>query len=189
MIEWEPVETTIITPKSPEGRRKFLAHDAAIARYGVEMTPTANDECRYLKEAVEIWQNKTTVECSAAGRPYIVNNYHGVKGADVFARCAGGIADTALYPGPDRGWDVEVNGQRVDVKNLQRWLIFDSLSKFEAPIAALVNHVWGVSPVVVAGWITREEFERLHFLADFGRGPRLCVTAAELHPMTEFPRG
>jgi len=96
--------------------------------------------------------------------------------------------DFSYRPYGDNGIDWVYRGWLGDSKFTYQHgghLIFNSLPLFRADIAVLVTPT---SPPVynqylLAGWIWRYDFDRLHFEDDFGKGRRVAVRQDSLQPM------
>jgi hypothetical protein len=94
--------------------------------------------------------------------------------------------DETQRPGGDHGIDLYIDGRTVQVKYNTYYygdLYFNSLDEFVCELAFLVVPGGRRDGLVyVVGWITREEFENIHTVKDYGYGDRVRVEQKHLHP-------
>ena len=66
-------------------------------------------------------------------------HYIGLKGEYAFQKTYGCGTDWTAYKSGDATGDFKYKGQRIEIKNLQKHLIFNDMDHFGADIAVLVN--------------------------------------------------
>jgi len=98
-----------------------------------------------------------------------------------------------IFVGGDKGHDLVVDGQTIEVKYNSRegkwgYLIFDYAQGyfFKASIAVLTVATAREKAVRVAGWTTRRIFERSHHEEDWGIGAKKYMRQSQLFPMDEL---
>lgn len=109
----------------------------------------------------------------------------GLLGEVAVGRLINTSPDMDVYLGGDTVKDFTVYGVGIEVKTLQGYLTFKKLSDFVTDIAVLVIYNQNdYSSVTVQGWITRQDFDKSHFVDNFGYGDRPCVQPSDLHPIS-----
>lgn len=115
-------------------------------------------------------------------------NVFGFKAEFAIARLFG-LDLPELNVTTDHGVDLWFNDYSIDVKFSNKEdgdLIFDTLDKFRAQIAILVTRTNDESVMNVAGWISRKEFVKVCYQANFGYGERLIVEQNILNPIEQL---
>jgi len=95
------------------------------------------------------------------------------------------IDDAFSWGGDDKAPDLYVGELRVEVKSAKHTppiLKLDAITDFMSD-AAVVCTVDG-SRVDVWGCVSRRRFSRDHYVRDFGYGPRACLNADALSPIS-----
>lgn len=122
-------------------------------------------------------------------------HYIGIKGEYGVAKYLGvGFDMRSLTDGDDYG-DISLSGWRIEVKNLQDWLVFTP-GTFRADIAVLVNPLrerldprvrdknsHAYKDILIRGWIYRDTFIHVCFEHSFGYGARQCMRPESLSPI------
>lgn len=108
----------------------------------------------------------------------------GLLGEVAVARLINATVDTELYLKGNDSEDLNMYGVSIEVKTLQGYLTFKHMSDFKSDVAVLtVYNKQDYSMVWVQGWISKYDFQKSHFIDNFGYGDRPCVQPAELVPI------
>ena len=176
---------TIISPRSATGTALVKRHHEVAAGMGLRVQ-FSRDELDWLRSfSSRVRLNKTTRDGDSTWdqRGFEERNYIGARGAYAVARLLDVPFDDTLYSGQDSGWDLSYGVHHLEVKTLQAWLTFTNAQVFRCQHAILVNTIRGSEDVLAVGGISRRKFIESCFVADFGYGERLCVTAEALSPL------
>lgn len=65
-------------------------------------------------------------------------------------------------------------------------MIFSELDKFQSHLAVMTYAGRNDGDIVIAGWITRDDFLKQMERRDFGYGLHYCVPSARLRPFREL---
>ena len=128
--------------------------------------------------------------------PNVEMHLIGLLGEYAFSKFVGVEMDENGYLGGDIEKDFLIDGNKIEIKTLQGYLVFD-VQNFDAEFCAdiAVLAIFNRDPgdrtilhnVSLEGWITKEEFINKRFIDDFGYGPRYCVQPDVLNAMDELP--
>lgn len=142
----------------------------------------------YAKERQKAKKGISAVDKRVGGHGNIKTHKMGIMGE--WAVCKALVIPFHNEPVKDgeHAEGIHFRGQSVQAKNLQKYLVFNTLDDFTKDIAVLVNPVKDrPNTVRIIGWITKDEFAHKCTEIDLqGRGTRWHVKFMDMRDLTEF---